>query len=1140
MRIGFTQGIVIYPYTGVSQLFLAASGGFVSLGTTAGRTDVAFSYGENTYLLTEASSVPNAWGPYANGVDTWLYWDLDIQTAVRTFGFTTLAPLYGPIFPVSPSPDQHFFNTTEKIMYVYEGGGWREAIRVFAAMVNTSTFTPLGIGFPATPFAGTQVGLTGSYVAGRIIVDNTGTPIRKSDGSFFTSEDEFFINGSPANTLRFEANVINATAQENIATYQVVAYTGFDQVSLASYNQLQTTAIAMSVQNLGIGQVGTIVTQGTVVNPAWNWTVAGAPLWVDDTGELTEIDLHTTDVVGHPIAKPPIGRVLSPTSVFFDQGLGGAGPAGPAGPDGNVASATDIIPGIVKLSLPPVVIPTSGYQILSVSGVPVGTVQPGLTDADYDFDINIDGSGVITYTITTVGNPDYDTIATLMDIELDPFASVVFTAGAFVITSASTGFSSTILVSRPTDGSNTDLFVAIETAATVIIASTLPVDGDASPIAVGDNDPRMTDDRAPLAHEQAATTITFTPYGSLTGPYTQDALQQLEDEKLSTDGGTLTGFLTLASNPINPLHAATKLYVDSLSLISLTDVTLLGPPSVGDMLFYDGGVWTNQQNTFLNLVDTPAAYTGAALQSVRVNVGETGLEFFTPASPSFLTLTDTPASYAGQAGLFVRVNVGETGLEFTAGGGGGASAPDTQVLYGAGGGTTTSSSSTFTYDVTTGAFIVNPGTVTGGASDIQIRAAQGTGPLESGGWVIVNAGLGGTVTGNGGYVTITAGNGNGSGSRIGGNVEITAGDGNFIDGIGRGGGNVTVQTGNTTDGNAGDFEITTGSASNVGNGGNVTITSGAGNPTDGIGGIITIQTGAGFNSANDGYLDLVLTNGLRVNSSAGTTGQVLQSQGSNLPPIWAASGGGGGAFPDFEIVFGDGGTGSQSSSDFTFDNISFGGESDLALTSPDITYFQAFGSNYSEIYIATDTVSYDMYLDSGAGELYTTANAPTWYITNYGTSTGFSFLVTGTVTTGLGGSFQISGDQSTLFVGGQEFFIFGSTGNNGPWTTASSSFGGGLTTIVVTGTILSAVADGTIFTSTPDPSTTLITDRNSNNAIEITQNDSTSETQMGFFGATPIAIPDVSGARNDPEQALANLLTALADLGLITDSTTAS
>jgi hypothetical protein len=44
----------------------------------------------------------------------------------------------------------------------------------------------------------------------------------------------------------------------------------------------------------------------------------------------------------------------------------------------------------------------------------------------------------------------------------------------------------------------------------------------------------------------------------------------------------------------------------------------------------------------------------------------------------------------------------------------------------------------------------------------------------------------------------------------------------------------------------------------------------------------------------------------------------------------------------------------------------------------------------------------------------------------------------------------------------------------------------------------------------------------------------------GFFGATAIGKPTVSGHRNNPEAALKNLLAALANLGLITDSTDVS
>lgn len=47
-------------------------------------------------------------------------------------------------------------------------------------------------------------------------------------------------------------------------------------------------------------------------------------------------------------------------------------------------------------------------------------------------------------------------------------------------------------------------------------------------------------------------------------------------------------------------------------------------------------------------------------------------------------------------------------------------------------------------------------------------------------------------------------------------------------------------------------------------------------------------------------------------------------------------------------------------------------------------------------------------------------------------------------------------------------------------------------------------------------------------------------TGLGFFGSTPIARPTVVGARDDPEGALATLLEELANLGLISDLTTAS
>lgn len=57
----------------------------------------------------------------------------------------------------------------------------------------------------------------------------------------------------------------------------------------------------------------------------------------------------------------------------------------------------------------------------------------------------------------------------------------------------------------------------------------------------------------------------------------------------------------------------------------------------GTMQFKNsGGSWTNfgsggGSGTFIGLTDVPASYTGASLKAVRVNVGETALEFYTPS-----------------------------------------------------------------------------------------------------------------------------------------------------------------------------------------------------------------------------------------------------------------------------------------------------------------------------------------------------------------------------------------------------------------------------------------------------------------------------------------------------------------------------
>jgi len=69
-------------------------------------------------------------------------------------------------------------------------------------------------------------------------------------------------------------------------------------------------------------------------------------------------------------------------------------------------------------------------------------------------------------------------------------------------------------------------------------------------------------------------------------------------------------------------------------------------------------------DVFTSLIDTPSSYTGQGLNIVRVNAGETALEFSTPSPTTFLGLTDTPSTYTGNDEKIPIVDEGAGDLQF--------------------------------------------------------------------------------------------------------------------------------------------------------------------------------------------------------------------------------------------------------------------------------------------------------------------------------------------------------------------------------------------------------------------------------------------------------------------------------------------
>lgn len=288
MRISFRQGLVHVPVN-----FLSLASGQVSLNIPLTDTVVmAFADHTNDYLFTERATVSNAWaGPFNPGTNYWLYWDINVLTGVRTFGHTLYTPIEGATAPASPVLDQHWFDTVNNAMFVWSGTTWVHKIRVFAAQLTAgSLFVSMSISSPI--YTGTQIGsLTNIPVdVGALIFDANGSgPIKKADGSFFTTTALALTGSVSSAHVKMSTIIIEAIAQSNIADYSVVRFTAFNEVATATNYLIDNGTYGICEYGTTAGGIVNITLEGLIENPNWDWTAAGvnAPLYVDVNGYLT-------------------------------------------------------------------------------------------------------------------------------------------------------------------------------------------------------------------------------------------------------------------------------------------------------------------------------------------------------------------------------------------------------------------------------------------------------------------------------------------------------------------------------------------------------------------------------------------------------------------------------------------------------------------------------------------------------------------------------------------------------------------------------------------------------------------------------------------------------------------------------------
>ena len=252
---------------------------------------------------------------------------------------------------------RHWYNTATNTHYILNGTVWREVLRVFAAQLQTpSTFISFSQNATVGDFSGTQIGNNNDAFSGRVLFAENSNAIRRDNSTFFTTEDQFFTNQARVDALRLESNVSRAQSiASTMAEFSVVAWTADGQIDVAQYDDVGNTVIGMLTEELSNLEVGGVITQGTVTNPAWNWTTGsvtvGATLWVLN-GALVTVDPNISDPTTYPTPRVPVARVLDKDTIIFEQGLGGVGPQGPIGvlEDLPIANTTDL--GVVTLLTP--------------------------------------------------------------------------------------------------------------------------------------------------------------------------------------------------------------------------------------------------------------------------------------------------------------------------------------------------------------------------------------------------------------------------------------------------------------------------------------------------------------------------------------------------------------------------------------------------------------------------------------------------------------------------------------------------------------------------------------------------------------------------------------------------------------------
>ena len=298
MKLSFRQGIIRKETNASPALLTWHSMAHdsvdlnVGLGNTFSPISVAFGHYGSNYVVDETKDVDNAWIGFPTGVNVYLYWDIDLATGALSRGWTTIPWVQNSVEPINPVNNLHWWDNTNTRMRVYRKptpastGVWQDKVRVFVGWIqNGSTLHTYPLG--------SQVGITGKFDGGNLILGANNVPLKQQNGTFVTTATDLIIQQTTGQNVQFDAALVFAEAAEEIPAFTCVAFRPYKMINLAGVYEensviVERFANGISVQSLAQEEVGQIVSNGVIRNDQWMWEPEqiGRPLFCGPLGEV--------------------------------------------------------------------------------------------------------------------------------------------------------------------------------------------------------------------------------------------------------------------------------------------------------------------------------------------------------------------------------------------------------------------------------------------------------------------------------------------------------------------------------------------------------------------------------------------------------------------------------------------------------------------------------------------------------------------------------------------------------------------------------------------------------------------------------------------------------------------------------------